>query len=341
MNKRLVFFIKLGISICLLLFLFHIIPARDMYQSMRKAQPAWVLLGMATAIPIILLSAFQVQYLTRIQGMAISLVGLIRINMATAFYALFLPGILAGGAVKWLKFVQHEGKPIEAFVVVFFNRFVETVFIVMVGILFATPEILSSGLRSAVLLWCLIFIGLAAGYVLSLQPFFIGIMKGLTKRCPLPLFLKDRIDKIINSLGRFQALKAVNHLKIFLILALKNASGILSYYFLARSLSVQVSFYELAWIRSIILLLIILPISISGLGIREGSLVILLARYGIPAHEALAFSFLVFFRNSIQSLAGGFWELQALFSQKGTSPDHVPASTKAGGRNSDYGKPSP
>jgi uncharacterized membrane protein YbhN (UPF0104 family) len=65
----------------------------------------------------------------------------------------------------------------------------------------------------------------------------------------------------------------------------------------------------MGWVRSVVVVLTLLPISIGGVGVREGVLVVTLATFGVPAHEALAFSILVFATTILApGLAGGVVE---------------------------------
>jgi hypothetical protein len=57
-------------------------------------------------------------------------------------------------------------------------------------------------------------------------------------------------------------------------------------------------------------------VSIAGLGIREGTLVFLLARYQIAPTAALALSLLVFARNLVPIVLGGVLELQSCCSAR-------------------------
>jgi hypothetical protein len=70
--------------------------------------------------------------------------------------------------------------------------------------------------------------------------------------------------------------------------------GIVATWWLAVALQLPVPFVTLAWVRSVVMLLAMLPVTISGLGVREGALVALLAPYGVLGPDALALALLVF-----------------------------------------------
>jgi len=67
-----------------------------------------------------------------------------------------------------------------------------------------------------------------------------------------------------------------------------------------------VSPLSMGWVRSVVTVLTLLPISIGGVGVREGALVFTLQSLGVPAHDALALSLLVFATTILApGLAGG------------------------------------
>jgi hypothetical protein len=69
------------------------------------------------------------------------------------------------------------------------------------------------------------------------------------------------------------------------------------------------------WIVPLVHLIQWVPASVSGLGLREGVLVLLLPRYGVPPADALAFSILIFGYTVLLGLSGGILELKELASR--------------------------
>jgi 2-polyprenyl-3-methyl-5-hydroxy-6-metoxy-1,4-benzoquinol methylase len=83
---------------------------------------------------------------------------------------------------------------------------------------------------------------------------------------------------------------------------------------------IEVSFLAMGWIRCVLILISMIPISIAGLGIREGSLILLLRPFGTIDEEGLAFSLLVFavsvvLVGLIGSLIGGKNLFRSKFSR--------------------------
>lgn len=71
---------------------------------------------------------------------------------------------------------------------------------------------------------------------------------------------------------------------------------------LLRAVEIDLSFRELAWVTGCLSLILLLPISIAGVGPREATLIFLLGRYGVSREDALAYSVLQF---AVFTLFGG------------------------------------
>ena len=84
--------------------------------------------------------------------------------------------------------------------------------------------------------------------------------------------------------------------------------GIASFVCFARALRIAAPAVDLGWVRAALDLVLILPISIAGLGVRDASVVAMLSHLGVPSAAALAFSFLLLARTLSVALLGGLVE---------------------------------
>ncbi len=91
----------------------------------------------------------------------------------------------------------------------------------------------------------------------------------------------------------------------FLLSLLVQALGIISVYFLSIALKLDVSFGYFFLFLPVAISVAMLPISISGLGLREGAFVFLLGLIGIAPAHAISLSLLWFFTSSFANLIGG------------------------------------
>ena len=68
------------------------------------------------------------------------------------------------------------------------------------------------------------------------------------------------------------------------------------------ALDLALPLLTVAWLRAAAILIAILPISVSGLGVREGALLVLMAPYDISSAQAIAFSLLAFASTTVRSV---------------------------------------
>jgi uncharacterized protein (TIRG00374 family) len=308
-KKKLVLIAKILLSGFILAYLFYLIPLKEIINSILNTDLHLFAAGLLLAVPINYFSAVETQYLTRIQGLDFSALEILKIHLTTNFYGLFLPGILAGGAVKWYKF-SKTGKKSSAAAVVFLNRFLEVLMIVFVGIIFSFPAFYSPGNQKLFAALILTLLSMVILYFLLLSETGLGFILKIILALPLPDFLKKMIRKFSDAMLQFNKLTLKEHFKIIGLLFMYHALGVVSFFCFAKSLDINLNIWIIGWIRSAISLAIMLPLSFAGLGIREGSLVFLLGQYGVKPDLSMALSFLFFSKDIMSSLLGGFFELK-------------------------------
>lgn len=123
--------------------------------------------------------------------------------------------------------------------------------------------------------------------------------------------------RMSNALGSVARLSPTTLASILGISLLAQVPGVLLYMALGYGLGLPISAMSWGWIRSVVVLLTVAPLSIGGLGVREGALVFALAAFGVPAHDALAVSILIFATTILApGVVGGV--LEAVYWLRGT-----------------------
>ncbi len=87
----------------------------------------------------------------------------------------------------------------------------------------------------------------------------------------------------------------------------------LVYYLTALGLGLKIPLFATVWISAMVVLIQHIPGSISGLGLREGALVLLLPIYGVTPPQAMAFSLISFGYVLAMGLLGGLFEVNEQF----------------------------
>lgn len=96
---------------------------------------------------------------------------------------------------------------------------------------------------------------------------------------------------------------------VFLMSALIWMFSIISAMMLAKSLEINIAYFPLLFIMSIVALVELIPVTVAGLGTREATIVFLMSFLGIGSDKAIVFSLLNFFFGYLVLAAVGylFW----------------------------------
>ena len=90
-------------------------------------------------------------------------------------------------------------------------------------------------------------------------------------------------------------------------------------YFLFLSLNLKLTFFDLLWINTLASVVTLIPITILGLGLREGSFLFLLGLIGFTSAQALSLSLLISIIYLMNGLVGGAIEFYEVFINKNHS----------------------
>lgn len=305
--------IRFLIAFAILYFVFSRIPLPEVISTLASTKLKHLIFASIVTIISQLIAAYRLKLLTSVQGISLTAVKVFEINLATAFYRLFLPGgNMAGGVIRLFKLTSHNKKSMEALASLAYDRIVATIALCIVGISFWYIHFPSDSaylvLSMTFLLSGLIFINIILFYerTTTLATKIIAVLQ-LT-------FFSSVVERFSEIVKRFKSFSPGSIIYIFAISIISQLLGVLVYYLLARSLDVEISFLAMGWIRSVVVLITMIPISIAGLGLREGTLIILLRSYGIRDEDALALSFLIFsITVVVVGLIGGLLEARELF----------------------------
>ncbi len=293
--------LRLAVAVGLLGILFHEIPLARVARVLSVASVTDVALAFALALVGQVVISLRFVLLTRAQGTPLPLGLALAINLESVFYGLMLPGgNVSRSAIRVMRLAGPTGDVLGSIASVAFDRLAATVALGLVGQAFwLLDRPPGSGPAGLVLL---------ATWVVPAG--FYGLARGR------PLRWTSRLGTAAESVRRFADLSSGT---LGAVLALSIAAQLLTalvYSVLAAGLDIEIPFVRLAWIASVTTLITMLPVSPAGLGIREGTLLLLLGKYGVASPAALALSFLFFACTIVLvGLAGGLLEARRWFSK--------------------------
>lgn len=316
--------LKLALLLFLFSILFWIVPFAKVVESLLSANLLYLIPGLLLGLVILYLGSAQLAILGRKQGITLKVMQFLAIDLSIKFYLLFLPGDLVGSGIRWYKVSQPDGKPFEGLATVAFSRLLETFLDVMLGFgfwLLAGRKSLQAGgwgfifLIAVVTLFWFLATRLSSSISSWVEKYTAGAQLGRRRQAVLKV-----IEKILKAVATYADFSSWELLEVILIGIAQGLVGVVSMQLLAKSVGIDLSFFDMGWLRTIVVLAAMLPFAFAGgLGIREASLVVVLSTFGINPGLALAFSLLIFARSVFLSLLGGFIEaFQAIYPRQVT-----------------------
>ncbi|MBF0560201.1 MAG: flippase-like domain-containing protein [Nitrospirae bacterium] len=298
--------LKIVISATLLYLLVSKVGGKIILQNIRLLHPAAFLAAAALYIIAAYVSTLRWKLLVPFQSRTSRLFS---IYMIGSFFNTYLPGVIGGDAVKAYylnKELQASGTMLKIkdkneqssvttiIASVFMDRYIGLASLLFLG-LAAFPFGISY-LERASLNWPVIWIvPAAAGAFISISIVIFKFRVGERLK-----FLLKAYQYLHFYITRKKIL-----LKAFFYSILVQLFGILAVFIIARGLSLDISFLSLLIFLPIIVLITALPLSISGIGLREGAFIFLLGSTGVPAEKSMTLSIIWF----LSVFAAGLWGL--------------------------------
>lgn len=315
-KSRLQLFIRIVVSVGLLVWLITMIDWNEAFETMKAGSPFYFILAFLAIQITVATSIWKWKMLIESsEGKHCNYHGsptyLGKLYYIGLFFNNFMPGSVGGDVVR----IYYLGKTTSvatATASVLFERI--TAGVALVGIVLISALFMDQSRPYFISL--LIIIGMAVGLYF--------IFKFLVKKANVP---EKYISRGKLSILLLKAKRAI----IGIAETAKNYSNesrqwwgkilLLSFLFqvgmawindlLFRSFGIHLSFLHLLVMITLISVITMIPVSLNGLGVRETSYVLFFQSIGVPEGIALSVSLLFFFLVTISSLIGGlFWLME-------------------------------
>lgn len=297
--------IKLSISVALIYWILRGTEVREIWSAINSANLVLLFIAFLLHFVGFYISSLRWRLLLKSQGVKSSIPFLIRSYMVSAFLNNLLPSIVGGDAIRvydsW-RLGQNKG---TAVAVVFVDRFLGLVALM----LFALCGLLIVDQLAVFLpllpLWMgLSFLGmlLVIWIVFSPSAYLLNWLQ--TIRFPGCKKIQNILNKIVTAFLGFKGQKKalINGLWLSILL---QTNVVLHYFLIAQALNFDVSLANFFLIIPLAIFMMMLPISINGIGLRESVFVLFFSAFGVLKYQAIAFSWLAYGLVIIQGLLGG------------------------------------
>jgi glycosyltransferase 2 family protein len=287
--------IRIIISFGLIAFLLYTVDFGDMTGSLAGSNGYYLLAAFLVALGDRLIMAFKWNILLRAKNIHIPLPRITGTYWISSFLGLFLPATVGADAIRAYAVYKggQKGRDIVSSIVI------ERIFGILALLIFVLMSIVLSiyvfGESFFASIWNLF--GIILGVLVFLSFFiYISLNRSLLNKFYNLLEVRNpkisknkwvgKLREIYQSYLAYQEHKQA--LGIFLFWSfVENLFPILWTYFLSLAFNIPVPLLYIFILVPIVLVLVRLPISIDGIGIKEGAFVYFLSLIGIPSSDAL------------------------------------------------------
>ena len=280
-------------------------PVRDIVRVLGTLQLPWLALAFSLHAVGYFVSAYRWQILAGALGDKIPLGFLIRSYLVGTFFNNFLPTSFGGDVVRIRDCSRYSSLVKSSAIVV-----VERVTGIIVLFLFALIASFSrlDMARDIPVVWISLVLGLAG---LSLAVLFLlPVTEDLILRLPEKKLLRP-LKKTALSFRETVLLykdKKGAFLKAFAWAIILQANVVLYFFLIGRAFRLGIGFLDYFIFVPILLLVQTIPVTINGLGLREGSAIEIFKYYAIPSATAFSFSLIdVGFRLILGVIGGAIY----------------------------------
>jgi uncharacterized protein (TIRG00374 family) len=293
-RKQFLNFLKIAVSIGLLTFIFSTIDIQAFLQVIRAANRWWLLAAFVGLIVGVVLRAWRWKILLDAIGVVVPIGELTAIYFIGFLFNNILPSGLGGDAMRMVELNRHSERASDAVTSVLVDRFLglsALQAIALVALLLNWNSIP----RPVAYFTVTIFVGgLVGGLLLINRRLYLGLQTrwGLFRRM-------TKIKMIGNLFESFQSYPLPALGRSYLVSLLFNVLLIAVNAFIGLALGAEATLAQYAVFVPITSIVLIIPISFAGLGVREEAYRQLFGQVGVPPEIAVAMSLTYYFLGNV------------------------------------------
>ena len=308
LRRRLGLIFRIAVSAGLIFWLVKKVDWHQLWSIVRTMDVAWLAASFACFLPVLLVVSWRWRMLLGVHHVHLRFWRIFELNMIGQFFSSFLLGTTGGDVFKifYVARAVPQKKAAVAFTVVV-DRVIGLIAMLFLGTLVSLSQIQmlfsSSGTKLATLTFYLFAAGgMAASILATIGPGLLRhpFVRSMVKKLP---FI-HRGTSIFDAYER--SARAIGTNVIALIGSLPSHLFMVGLgYCIVRAMGLPFPFLAFCSIILIVNMLIALPVSISGFGVREGLFIMFFGLLHIDRVHALAFSLTFFSINLLWSLIAG------------------------------------
>ena len=293
---------KLALSVALMVFLFRRIPVHEVAETLRHASGRGLAWAAALMLASNLLGAFQWSRLLGAAGIRIPLWKVCAYYHVGLFFNNFLPANIGGDFARVVDASRHSPTRAAAFSTVVMDRAIGTLALAGLALVTTLPAIDRFHLSMAYLALVVFFVASATLVWALLQPQFLALVERVLARIGLGR-LKPRLDHLARQLAVFRTRRGLV-LEVLAIAIVVQVARIGVHVLVARAFGLHIALTFFFLFVPLLAVIVSLPISFNGIGVREGAGIVLFGWIGVSRTAAFSLQFTTYLVAVAVSLLG-------------------------------------
>lgn len=294
---------KVAISIALFVWLFHNVSWQSVAESLRRADPAWLLAAFGMLFASNVLGSYQWNRLLRTVGIELPFWKVLAYYHVGLFFNNFLPANVGGDFARIMDASRSGSSRATAFSTVLLDRMIGTVALGGLAVLTTLPAIDHFHLAA-------VYAGVLGFFALSVvllwavfHPHLLATVERVLSRVGLGR-LKPALDELSERLAGFRG-RPLLFMELFAVATATQVMRIGVHVLVGRALGLHVPMAYFFLFVPLLAVIVSLPISLNGIGVREGAGMLLFGLVGLARGDAFSLQFTTYLVAVAVSLIGG------------------------------------
>lgn len=302
-TKKLLFLLKIIISISLLTYLLSKIEWQKSLITIHNANFLWLAIAVTLSVLDNMLLTYKWNLLLKVRNKFISFWRLLAINMIGGFWGLFLPSSLSTDVIRGYYLVKTSSDKAISITSIFIDR----LFALVALLVFVSMASLFAGeiLKNLYLGYYILgfFLILTLVLILFNTKEFSNLLLTFSNRYANNNIIKN-IIKLRTALIEYNKYPITLSLSFLLSLVVQ-LFRVCWYITIAWSFGVYIPVVYYFIFCPLIVVILMIPVSIGGLGVREGAFVALFTIAGMSLDQAVIISFTSSLITNLVTISGG------------------------------------
>ncbi len=306
-KDRLKTLLKITVSLSLIFYIIYTYGPYNIIYQIRETNLFYFSIVILITVFNVIISARKWQLLLKAKGEIQSFLHIWKLYYIGTFFNMFLPTNVGGDVVKAHKLSQVSKKSVEAYSSVFMERFTGLIAVIALATISATFYLDDIPTTVAIMIYGVFLPAILISFFLISSKRFIILFQGFLNRILStfnPFSLREKSIKMLKSINHYTK-KKKSIIYALIISLIFHTLLIFINYLLSLSLGLDISLYFFFIFIPISHILLFLPVSIRGLGVREVIYVYFFTQVGATGAQAVSLSLLVQLIGVISSLIGG------------------------------------